>query len=176
MSHKKAVIIKNDKTLIESVIDNSKEIINLNHVITLLIQSLAQMAICKYKPIDSDCIRATIKEYRRRVRELKVLNASMFKAFYTHQAIITNDEFHLTSAEMQAGFIFVHKKNYEGKTIRCVLFLSGVSSAFLDTIEEGEIREYTEEIEKHYLSLCKPVWTPKSRREIYLEALTQKRT
>lgn len=164
--------IKNEKTLIGRLIDNSKEIIKLHNVIHLLSESKVAMALCRYNPIDKTPISALIYEYRQRADELKEHNANIMKAVYSKDYAIIGNKFHLSSAEMAAGYTVLYKKNYKGKNVRCVLFLSDVELPFpLDEIKEGEIKVYDEEIEKNYLNHCKPVWEPSSIRDIRMECL-----
>ena len=169
----KLIRTKKELTLIESVVENSKERLDINNVINILKSSIFMIAKGKYKPIDSKQTnqKSLLFEFENRRHELEVHMADMLKTAYTHQYEIRFDEFHLSSAEMQAGYTsFTGHRGKEFK--RIILFLSDCEPGFpLEPIKEGELREYDEDLEKNYLSHCKPVWTPSSLMDLYKERL-----
>ena len=162
--------IKKDKTLIEGLVENSKEIINLKNAIHLQSNAVFGIAKCKYRLIESSAPNTIVKELRARVSEIELHNANAFKVAYSHQYKTNFDKLHFSTVEMQAGYcsLWVGEKKNKRKVI---LFLSDTTPDFLDTIKEGEIREYDENIEKNYLPHCKPVWKSNSPNDLYLERL-----
>ena len=164
--------IRKEKTLIEGLVEDSKELISINNAIQIACELIFRIARCKFNPIDSkqESTKSTIFELETQRHNLEVHMANMMKAAYSHQYEIKFDTFHLSSGEMQAGhaYLTVHKHN---EVKRAILFLSDVNSDFLEPIKAGEIRIYNEELEKHYLSNCAPVWTPDAITTIYLESL-----
>ena len=164
--------IKRDKTLIESLIEDSKQLIDVKNVIAIARELLFRVSKCKYKPIDSkqDALKSIIFEYKNRADELESHMANMFKIGYSHQYEIKENRFHISTPEMQAGHmsVTIHK---QGKTRKAILFFADVTPDFLDTIKAGEIREYTEELESLYLSHCPSVWNPNSFLEMHFERL-----
>lgn len=167
---KRRNMTKKEKTLIESVIDDSKEIVKLKNVIQLLSMTIFQAAQCNNKIVDYTPIKGTLQDYRRYINELEIHSANKLKAFYSGKYIIIPDKFHFTTAEMQAGCIEV-VKNKDGKKIRCILFLSDIEDPFVEPIEAGEIKELTQDLIDVYLPLCKPVWTKSSFNDLLLEHL-----
>lgn len=168
MSKKK--IIKRELTLIEGVVENSKEIIKIKNVIHLLEQTVFAASRCKYRLISHQSLKDAIKEYRVRIEEIQTHNANMMKLTYTNQYIVLLNKFHITRSELLQGYIKMSKRS-GNKIIDVILFLSDVESGFLEPIKEGEIREHTEELEKLYLSNCKSLWNEPSIDEIYLKKL-----
>jgi len=162
----KGKTIQRDKTLIESVIENSKEIVSIKNVIHLLRMTIFAGSKCMYRLIDRSRIKEDLEEYRTRVAELEIHTANMLKAAYSHQFEMKFNAFHLTTAEMQAGHTTFSKGDKE-----VVLFLADCTPHFLETIKEGTLVELTDSIERDYLPNCTPVWKPNSLNDLYLEHL-----
>ena len=163
--------IKKDKTLIQRVIDNSKEIIKLKNTIHIFAEGTFSLSQCTFNLIDDSVLKGVINEIRGRIIELEIHTANMLKAAYTRQYAIIADRFHLSTAEMQRGYIRLLKTSGDKSKVGVVLFLSDVQPGFLEKIGEGEIREYTKELDDTYLSHCKPVWKPASQNDLHLEHL-----
>lgn len=166
----KRPIIKKDLTLIESLVENSKEIIKLKNSIHIFSLGTFSVSKCKYRLIDSDAPSTIVKELRARVSELELHNANAFKAAYSHQYKITFDKLHFSTPEMQAGFITLYVGDKKNRR-KVILFLADTLPDILDPIKEGEIREYDENLDQLYLSNCRPVWTPSSLTDLYMEHL-----
>ena len=163
---------KKELSLIESIIEHSKEILGINNVILLARAMISEIANGKYNPLDSQNInlKSIIKEFETRREELQVHMANMLKVAYSHQYDINITNFHLSSVQMAAGYaMFAAKKNGETKWV--VLFLSDCQPDFLDPIKPGEMYKYTEELEKDYLNHCKPVWTANHFNDLRMENL-----
>jgi hypothetical protein len=167
----KVKTIKKELTLIESVVENSKEVIKLNNVIHLLRQVRYAKSKCKYKPIDPSIVKQLEREYRSRVTEIRIHTANMLKAAYTKDFKMNFDEFSLSTAQMQAGHVNLFKGEKNEEKVHMVLFLADVKPDLLEPIYEGEIREYTKDLDELYLSKCPPVWKPDSTNDIYLEQI-----
>jgi hypothetical protein len=168
MSNKK--ITKKELSLIEGIVENSKEIIKIKNVIHLLEQAVFAASRCKYRLIEHASLKDAIKEYRMRIIEIQTHNATMMKVAYTSQYLVLLDKFHITRTELLKGYIKMSKRSYN-KIIDVILFLSDIQPGFLEPIKEGDVREYTDELEKHYLSQCKSLWNEPSIDEIYLKKL-----
>lgn len=168
----KLPIKKKDLTVVESLIENSSEIVRLRNSVQAISWAIFEDSKCRSKSIDSsnNALKSFLKERRARITELAIHNANMFKAAYSHQYKITFTELAFSTAEMQAGYVIMYVGDKKERR-KVVLFLSTVAPAFLDMIEEGTIMDYTEEIEEKYLSFCRPVWKPSSLRDLYIEHL-----
>ena len=164
--------IKRDKTLIESLIDNSKEIIGLKNSLQFESVFIYAISKCKYSLISDNDPRTILKELRARITEIEMHNANMFKAAYSHQYKIIFDKLHFTAVDMAAGIFTVYVGDEKSRR-KVVLFLSDVTAAFMDTIKEGELRDYNESMEKTIFPHCKPVWKATSLQDLYLEHLKQ---
>ena len=165
--------IKKELSLVEGLIVDSKELINVKNVIAMARELLFRISKGRYRPIDSrqDNLKSMIFEYENRRNELEVHMANMIKVAYSHQYEIKFDKFHLSTGEMQVGhcMLTVHKHK---EVKKAVLFLTDTpSSSFGEVIKAGEIREYTEELERDYLSNCPPAWTPNSFSDLHFERL-----
>lgn len=159
--------------MIEGLVADSKELINIKNVIAILREGLFRIAKGKYNPIDSrqDNLKSLIFEYEIQRDSIEVHMANMIKVAYSHQYEIKFDRFHLSTGEMAAGhsMLTVHKHK---EVKKAVLFLADTpSSGFGETIKAGEIRIYTEELEREYISNCSPVWESNTISDIYFERL-----
>ena len=165
----KRPIIQKELTLIEGLVANSMEIIKLKNSIHLFSEALFSVSKCKYRLIDASAPSTIVKELRGRISEIEISNANAFKAAYSHQYAITLEKLHFTVPEMSAG----HVSLYVGKNPkrRVILFLSDVTPDLLDTIKEGEVKEYDKDLEQLYLPHCKAVWKSNSLNDLYLEHL-----
>jgi hypothetical protein len=163
MSKIKSIEKEKDKTVIESLIENSKEIIRLNVAIHLTSQASYAISRCKSLKLHRPDLRPVLSDLRTRREEIKMHNATMFKIAYSGSVDARIDKFYFNEAEMAAGFMFLRKNGKEA-----ILFLSDVIHPFLDKIEEGSIIEYTEELEKEYFPFCKSVYNNDAMKNLFL--------
>ena len=169
--------IKKELSLIESVIEHSKEILDINNTVLLAKALIFTIAKGKYKPLDSQNLnlKSLIKEFETRREELDIRMANMLKGAYSHLYNITFNKFHLSSAQMAAGYaMFSVTKKGESQWV--ILFLTNCQPDFLEHINAGEIRDYDEQLEKDYLDHCKSAWKPGTLNDLYMEHLKQMMT
>lgn len=153
---------KKELTLIDSVVETSKEIIGIKSTLQSFKESLLKASRIKFRPIDLSSINSIIKEYEFKLEEAMIHCANLMKARYSKDMVVTGDKWHLSKTDMAAGFAWVRKNNED-----CILFLSDNEYAFLDKIEAGEIHPYSEVKER--LKECKPVFKSDSIRDLYLQ-------
>lgn len=154
--------IKRELTLIESVVEHSKEIILIKDTIRAYKEALYRSSRTRFRPIDLASIRGIIKEYELKLDEARVHCANLMKAAYSKRYIVIGNRWHLSSTDMAAGFCWIIKEKVE-----CILFLSKNEDAFLEPIEAGEIHPY--EKVKDRLSKSKSVWKSNTIKELYLQ-------
>ena len=161
--------IKRDKTLIEALIDNSKEIINLKNALQFQSATIYAVSKCQYSLISGNNPKSILKELRTRIEEIEIHNANMFKAAYSHQYKCTFNQLHFTAMDMAAGIFTLYVGDENKKKV--VLFLADVIDGLIDNIKEGELKLYNESMEETIFPHCKPVWKPSSLHDLYLEYL-----
>jgi hypothetical protein len=155
--------IKKELTLIESIVEHSKEIIGIKATILAYKQGLNCSSYLRYRPIDLSAVRTLIKEYELRLEEMLMQTGNLMKARYSKDMIVLGDTWHLSKTDMAAGFAWIKKNNDPNY----ILFLTDNVDPFLDTIKAGEIHPYQEV--KDRLKNCTPAWKSSSIRELYLQ-------
>jgi len=151
MSKKKQKATK-DLTVIESLVERSKEIILCKEAISQLKKSLFFIARTRHTPLGIDSIRGDIESYKRYINEQEVACANLLKVTYGPQYNIEGNKFWLSSTDIQSGFCLLRKK---ATNDILVLFLSDNEDAFLEPIESGEIHPLNEVEDR--LKYCKPL-------------------
>jgi len=175
MSRKKKKL--HELTLIESLIEHSKEIIAIKATIRSFKESLFIASRTHYRPISMDAIKTTIKEYELKIVDISQHCANLLRAGYADKYIIVGKRFLLSPIDMSAGFVIMTKLEKKGsKTIGktpCVLFLGKNEDAFLETIPAGEIHKLSAVEDR--LGATQSVWKHGSIKELYLQKYKDQR-
>jgi len=163
---------KKDTTVVDSLIAHSKELLEIRNVTYLIKELIFRIAKGKYNPIESKQTntKSLLKEFEFRAIELEEHMCNLLKQTYSNQYVLRFSRFHLSSAEMQAGYTsFTVYRNNESR--RMILFLSDTTPDFLETIPAGSLVEWDKSLEETYLSRCKSVWKPNSFLDMHFQRL-----
>lgn len=144
---------KNERSLIENVVELSKHVILTNHFKQRLrqVRALGSRLGCRLPTIDS--LPVLDAEADNRIKELYIAIESQLKVRYTQDNLIIPKEFYLSFECLKNGYCIMETGHLSKNRKKVVLFLSDNESGFLETIKEGEIHDY--DSVQNRLSECK---------------------